>query len=241
MPRSTRASGWGRSSAALRACTGSPPGLSFAGARSSELLERVGLSRRALQPLPARVLGRPAPADRDRAGPRAAAEADHRRRAGLRARRLDPGADHQPARRPAGRVRPHLHLRRARPRRRAPRLRPDRGHVPGKIVEEGTADQVCEYPTDPYTKNLLAAVPIPDPRESAGARRASCRVAAQVTLPLSPPIKPQLALTRKELPPARSGRTSRSSTASARSSSSTARTPTSSRAAARPSPATSPS
>ena len=28
------------------------------------------------------------------------------------------------------RVRPHLHLRRPRPRRRAPRLRPDRGHVP---------------------------------------------------------------------------------------------------------------
>ena len=58
------------------------------------------------------------------------AEADHRRRAGLGARRLDPGADHQPARGPAGRVRPHLRLRRARPRRRAPRLRPDRGHVP---------------------------------------------------------------------------------------------------------------
>ena len=39
------------------------------------------------------------------------------RRAGLRARRLDPGPDHQPARGPAGRVRPLLHLRRARPRR----------------------------------------------------------------------------------------------------------------------------
>jgi oligopeptide transport system ATP-binding protein len=36
----------------------------------------------------------------------------------------------------------------------------------GKIVEEGTADQVCEHPSDPYTKKLLAAVPIPDPRES---------------------------------------------------------------------------
>ena len=47
-----------------------------------------------------------------------------------RARRLDPGPDHQPARGPAGRVRAHLHLRRPRPRRRPPRLRPDRGHVP---------------------------------------------------------------------------------------------------------------
>ena len=36
----------------------------------------------------------------------------------------------------------------------------------GKIVEEGSADQVCERPVDPYTKKLLAAVPIPDPRES---------------------------------------------------------------------------
>jgi oligopeptide transport system ATP-binding protein len=36
----------------------------------------------------------------------------------------------------------------------------------GKIVEEGSADQVCERPKDEYTKKLLAAVPIPDPRES---------------------------------------------------------------------------
>jgi len=36
----------------------------------------------------------------------------------------------------------------------------------GKIVEQGPADRVCEHPTDPYTRTLLAAVPIPDPRES---------------------------------------------------------------------------
>jgi oligopeptide transport system ATP-binding protein len=36
----------------------------------------------------------------------------------------------------------------------------------GKIVEQGSADQVCENPQDDYTKKLLAAVPIPDPRES---------------------------------------------------------------------------
>ncbi|HMJ73790.1 MAG TPA: ABC transporter ATP-binding protein [Solirubrobacterales bacterium] len=41
----------------------------------------------------------------------------------------------------------------------------------GKIVELGPADQVCEQPADAYTKTLLAAVPVPDPRESR-ARRA---------------------------------------------------------------------
>jgi oligopeptide transport system ATP-binding protein len=36
----------------------------------------------------------------------------------------------------------------------------------GKIVEQGPADRVCEQPSDPYTKTLIAAVPVPDPRES---------------------------------------------------------------------------
>ena len=42
--------------------------------------------------LPASVLRRPAPAHRHRARARAAAEIDRRRRAGVRARRVDPGA-----------------------------------------------------------------------------------------------------------------------------------------------------
>jgi len=36
----------------------------------------------------------------------------------------------------------------------------------GKIVEEGATDQICEWPSHPYTKELIAAVPIPDPRET---------------------------------------------------------------------------
>ncbi len=42
----------------------------------------------------------------------------------------------------------------------------------GRIVEEGPAQRVCSSPTDSYTKKLLSAVPVPDPRQSR-ARRAN--------------------------------------------------------------------
>jgi oligopeptide transport system ATP-binding protein len=41
----------------------------------------------------------------------------------------------------------------------------------GKIVEQGSADDVCDRPKDPYTRKLLAAVPIADPRESRDRRQ----------------------------------------------------------------------
>ena len=86
---------------------------------------------RALQPLPARVLGRPAAADRRRARARAATEADRRRRAGLGARRLDPGPDAQPPRRAPEASFKLTYIFIAHDLgRRPPRERPDRGDVP---------------------------------------------------------------------------------------------------------------
>ncbi len=41
----------------------------------------------------------------------------------------------------------------------------------GKLVEQGPADEVCERPRDPYTRKLLAAVPIPDPHEARARRQ----------------------------------------------------------------------
>ena len=95
-----------------------------------DVLERVGLPRRGGRPLPAPVQRRPAAAHRHRPRARAAAEADRRRRAGLGARRLDPVAGAEPARRAEAGVRPHLSLRRPRPRRRRLHLRPGRRDVP---------------------------------------------------------------------------------------------------------------
>jgi peptide/nickel transport system ATP-binding protein len=45
----------------------------------------------------------------------------------------------------------------------------------GKIVEQGPADEVCERPAAAYTRELLAAVPVPDPRESRTRRAAAAQ------------------------------------------------------------------
>jgi ABC-type glutathione transport system ATPase component len=35
----------------------------------------------------------------------------------------------------------------------------------GRVVEQGSTPQVCEQPADPYTKALIEAAPVPDPRQ----------------------------------------------------------------------------
>ena len=77
--------------------TASPTRQAGRRARARAARDRRPPARRGVA-LPARVLGRPAPAHRHRARARAQPRLHRRRRAGLRARRVDPGADHQPAR-----------------------------------------------------------------------------------------------------------------------------------------------
>ena len=133
---------------------------------------------RALQPLPARVLGRSAAAHRRRARAGAQPAPDRRRRARLGARRVDPGAGRQPARRPAGRVLADLRLHRARPRRRAPRLGPHRRDVP-RQDRRALAGRGALHAADPPV-HRGAALGGADPRSgcrsaSASCSRATCR------------------------------------------------------------------
>ncbi len=97
------------------------------GARSARV---GGAEPGARQPVPARVLGRTAPARRHRAGDRVGADDAGARRARLRARRVDPGRHGEPARRPAGPAQPDVPDHCARPVGGAPHLRRDRGDVP---------------------------------------------------------------------------------------------------------------
>ena len=70
--------------------------------RARAMLAQVGPAARVRQPLSAHVLRRPAPAHRDRARADAQPQAAGGRRAGVGARRLDPGPGAEPAGRPAG-------------------------------------------------------------------------------------------------------------------------------------------
>ena len=91
-----------------------------------------GLCPAMARPLSARAVGRPAPARRHRPRARHGADADRLRRAGVRPRRVHPGADHQPARGAPDELRADLPVRGSRPLRGPPHLRPGGRDVPGQ-------------------------------------------------------------------------------------------------------------
>ena len=100
--------------------------------RIADLLRIVGLDPQYVSPLPARVLGRPAPAHRRRPGAGRRTGIHRVRRAHLGARRLDPGAGAEPAHRPARAARADLPVHRPRPVGRQAHQRPGRRDVPGQ-------------------------------------------------------------------------------------------------------------
>ena len=131
---------------------------------------------------------RPAAADRDRPRAGARAEAGDRRRAGLGARRLDPGPDRQPARGPPARPR-------ARPTCSSPTTSASSATSPtGSRSCSERQDRrdrgrraVCANPQHPYTRALLEAIPIPDPKANRARREPGGWLAAVEREPLVEP------------------------------------------------------
>ena len=55
----------------------------------------------------------------------------------------------------------------------------------GKLVEKGTSDEVYSNPKHPYTKALLSAIPIPDPKEAKNNKRIILE--GDIPSPIDPP------------------------------------------------------
>jgi peptide/nickel transport system ATP-binding protein len=107
--------------------------------------------------LPARILGRPAPAYRHCPRHRARAGIHPARRADIGARPLRPGADHRTAAQAAGRAGPQLSLHLARSQGRACPLPPRDRHAAWQDRGRGPVNEVLSHPKTAYTERLVKA------------------------------------------------------------------------------------
>ena len=174
-PRSTRACASATTVAEGPLAHGLVEAPSAAGYVARTGSRRSGSIRTIVEPLSAPVLRRAAPARRDRARARHEARPPRLRRAGRLARRLDPGADHQPVPEAAPRARPDHAVHQPRSRRRAASLRPRRHHVSRPHRRErADARRSTRRRGIPIRKALLEAC-----RSSRAARRRSGRLPAK--------------------------------------------------------------
>ena len=118
--------------------------------------------------LSARVQRRPAPAHRLGGRARLRAEADRAGRAGLGARRVDPGADDEPPEGHPGPRQRRLSAGGARPRHCAPHGRPHGRHVSRQDRRARAHPSLFDDVRHPYTKALFSAVLLARPASGGG-------------------------------------------------------------------------
>ena len=150
---------------------------------------------------PAPVLGRPAPAHRRRPRPGPQPAADHRRRAGVGARRLDPGPGHQPADGPAARAEALLPLHLAQPRRGGAHRSPRRRHVSGPHRRIHRQDHALHQAAAPLHRGAARRRARPRPRHQARQARGAGRRAESPEAAAGLPLPHPLPLRRGALPP----------------------------------------